>query len=150
MDAIRAQLLELDGVLVWVNPIEHGLDRSLLDRLLREVATRRVWVSAHPDVILRIATKEVLVDTREMSWGTDTRLYRSIGELAGALADRLDGGPVVLKRHRGMGGGGVWKVELGASPPELVVSMPRAGLRPRQSGSLRSSRAASRTSRVTA
>jgi hypothetical protein len=134
VDAVRAQLLELDGVLVWVNPIEHSLDRSLLDALLREVATRGVWVSAHPDVILRIATKEVLVDTREMSWGTDTRLYRSIGELSGALADRLTSGPVVLKQHRGMGGGGVWKVELGANPPDLVVQHAAGGAPPETIG----------------
>ena len=34
VDAIRAQLLSLDGVLVWVNPIEKGLDRSVLNPLL--------------------------------------------------------------------------------------------------------------------
>jgi hypothetical protein len=66
-EAVREQLLELDGVLVWVNPIEQGLDRSKLDRLLREVAASGVWVSAHPDVILKMATKKVLVDTKEMS-----------------------------------------------------------------------------------
>src|SRR5438445_8030340 len=66
VDAVRAQLLDLDGVLVWVNPIEQGLDRSKLDTLLREVADAGVWVSAHPDVILRMATKRVLFDTREM------------------------------------------------------------------------------------
>ena len=63
VDAVREQLLGLDGVLVWVNPIEQGLDRSKLDPLLREVADAGVWVSAHPDVILRMATKQVLVDT---------------------------------------------------------------------------------------
>ena len=35
VDVIREQLLDLDAVLVWVNPIEHGLDRSRLDPLLR-------------------------------------------------------------------------------------------------------------------
>src|SRR5688572_24592318 len=57
IDAVRDQLLSLDGVLAWVNPIEKGLDRSQLDRLLREVAAAGVWVSAHPDVIMRMATK---------------------------------------------------------------------------------------------
>ena len=75
--AVRDQLLGLDGVLVWVNPIEQGLDRSKLDPLLREVADAGVWVSAHPDVILKMATKQVLVDTKQMSWGTDTKLYRT-------------------------------------------------------------------------
>src|SRR4029079_11471280 len=61
VEAVRKKLLELDGVLVWVNPIEKGLDRSKLDPLLREVAENGVFVSAHPDVILRMGTKEVLV-----------------------------------------------------------------------------------------
>jgi hypothetical protein len=112
VDAVRDQLLELDGVLVWVNPIEQGLDRSQLDPLLREVAAAGVWVSAHPDVILKMATKEVLVDTRELSWGSDVHLYRTIDELRAQLPSHLRAhGAVVLKQHRGMGGNGVWKVE---------------------------------------
>jgi len=50
-DAVRAQLAKLDGVLVWVNPIHDGRNRANLDALLREVAARGIWVSAHPDVI---------------------------------------------------------------------------------------------------
>jgi hypothetical protein len=70
-------------------------------------------VSAHPDVILRMATKQVLVDTRQMSWGTDTKLYRTAEELRNVLPARLaEQTPLVLKQHRGMGGNGVWKVEL--------------------------------------
>ena len=111
VDAVRAQLLDLDGVLVWVNPIEQGLDRARLDPLLREVADAGVWVSAHPDVIQRLATKRVLFDTRELSWGTDTRLYLSAAELREGLPARLaDGTARVLKQQRGMGGLGVWKV----------------------------------------
>jgi Domain of unknown function (DUF6815) len=106
---VREQLLGLDGVLVWVNPVEQGLDRSRLDAVLREVAAAGVWVSAHPDVIQKIATKQVLVDTRHMSWGTDTRLHRTSGE----LLERLRGldAAIVLKQRRGMGGNGVWKAE---------------------------------------
>jgi hypothetical protein len=120
-EAVREQLLELDGVLVWVNPIEQGLDRSQLDRLLREVAASGVWVSAHPDVILKMATKKVLVDTKEMSWGTDCRLYLTASELRDQLPARLaERDALVLKQARGMGGQGVWKVELdganGAAP----------------------------------
>jgi len=107
-------------VLVWVNPIEQGLDRSKLDPLLREVAIAGVWVSADPDVILRLATKEVLVETKNMSWGTDTRLYRNLDELRDALPDRLAAGPRVLKQHRGMGGHGVWKVESQSGRDVLV------------------------------
>ncbi len=111
VDAAREQLLGLDGVLVWVNPVEQGRDRSLLDPLLGEVADAGVWVSAHPDVIQRLATKRVLVDTASLSWGTDARLYRSAVELVEELPGRLAAGPRVLKRERGMGGDGVWKLE---------------------------------------
>lgn len=129
VEQVREQLLGLDGVLVWVNPIEQGLDRSKLDELLRGAASEGVWVSAHPEVIMRMATKRVLYDTREMSWGTDTRLYLSVGELRDALASRLgDRLPRVLKQHRGMGGQGVWKVELetdGEDPLILVLEARR-------------------------
>src|SRR4051812_12855550 len=112
IDAVREQLLGLDGVLVWVNPIQQGRDRSLLDPLLCEAADAGVWVSAHPDVIDRLATKRVLVETASLSWGTDARLYASAPELLAELPARLAHGPRVLKRERGMGGDGVWKVEL--------------------------------------
>ena len=112
VDEVRGQLLALDGVLVWVNPIEHGLDRSKLDPLLREVCDAGVWVSAHPDVILKMATKQVLVDTKHMSWGTQTKLYRTSAELRTDLPGRLtEQTALVLKQHRGMGGNGIWKVE---------------------------------------
>jgi hypothetical protein len=123
-EQVRAQLLDLDGVLVWVNPIQDGLDRSQLDTLLREVADAGTWVSAHPDVITRMATKRVLYDTRAMSWGTDTRLYASAAELQSGLASRLsDGAASVLKQQRGMGGQGVWKIELAeaADDPAVLV-----------------------------
>jgi hypothetical protein len=109
VERVRARLLELDGVLVWVNPIQGGLDRSLLDPLLREVADAGVFVSAHPDVILRMGTKQVLYDTQEMTWGTPTRVYRDRDELRAGL--RTADGAVVLKQYRGMGGAGVWRVE---------------------------------------
>jgi hypothetical protein len=115
-DSVRDHLLELDGVLVWVNPIEQGLDRSKLDPLLREAAQAGVWVSANPDVILRMATKQVLVDTAAMSWSADTRLYISPEQLLVELPDRLIRGPLVLKQQRGMGGTGVWKVEAESLP----------------------------------
>jgi hypothetical protein len=114
--AVREQLLGMDGVLVWVNPIEQGHDRSKLDPRLREVAEAGVWVSAHPDVILKMATKQVLVDTAAMSWSAETHLYSTLDQLLLELPDRLARGPLVLKQQRGMGGTGVWKVEAESSP----------------------------------
>ena len=110
-DKVRAQLLGVDGVQVWVNPIEDGRDRTVLDALLRQVAEEGVFVSAHPDVIQKMGTKEVLFQTRGMSWGCDTHLYRTLGELREQLPLRLaEEKPRVLKQYRGNGGNGVWKV----------------------------------------
>jgi hypothetical protein len=110
-DAVRARLTAVDGVLVWVNPIHEGRNRANLDALLREVAARGSWVSAHPDVILKMGTKEVLYHTRTMSWGCDTALYRTPEAMRAELPGRLVTGPRVIKRNRGSGGQGVWKVE---------------------------------------
>jgi hypothetical protein len=114
-DEVRRQLALVDGVLAWVNPIQDGRDRSQLDAMLREVAADGVFVSAHPDVILRLGTKEVLYTTREIGWGCDTALYRSVPQLRRELPARLARAPRVLKQLRGNGGLGVWKVELDAS-----------------------------------
>src|ERR1700741_2203917 len=37
-DEVRRQVLSVDGVLVWVNPLQDGRDRSNLDAILREAA----------------------------------------------------------------------------------------------------------------
>ena len=111
-DEVRQQLLRVDGVLVWVDPIHQGKTRAELDPVLREVAERGPWVSAHPDVILKIGVKEVLWRTKHLGWGADTHLYRSAAELTEAFPRRLyAAGPRVLKQNRGNGGDGVWKVE---------------------------------------
>ncbi len=111
-DAVRRQLTQVDAALVWVNPVVDGHDRSVLDALLRDVSAAGVFVSAHPDVILALGTKEVLYTTREIGWGCDTHLYRSLEQMRRELPTRLAvGGARVLKQYRGNGGAGVWKVE---------------------------------------
>ena len=128
-DDVRRQLADVDGVLVWVNPIQDGRDRSVLDAMLREVAAAGVFVSAHPDVIRKLGTKEILYTTRDIGWGCDTHLYRSAAELRRELPAQLAAGARVLKRLRGNGGIGVWKVELApdaASPPGSVLRVRHA------------------------
>jgi hypothetical protein len=111
-DEVREQLLAADGVLVWVDPIHQGKTRAALDPLLRDVASRGPWVSAHPDVILKMGVKEVLYWTKDLSWGSDTYVYRTAAEFAAAFPRRLQSsGPRVIKQNRGNGGQGVWKVE---------------------------------------
>jgi hypothetical protein len=111
-DEVREQLLTMDGVLVWVDPLHAGKTRTGLDPLLRDVATRGPWVSAHPDVILKMGVKEVLHRTKHLGWGTDTCIYRSADVFREEFPARLrKAGPRVLKQNRGNGGQGVWKVE---------------------------------------
>src|SRR5437660_11946583 len=112
-DEVSEQLLSVDGVLVWVDPIHEGQTRTVLDAILRDVASRGPWVSAHPDVILKMGVKEVLFRTRDLGWGTDTRLYRTATEFAAAFSGRLRASPMplVVKQNRGNGGQGTWKVE---------------------------------------
>jgi hypothetical protein len=120
-EEVREQLLAAEGVLVWVNPIQDGRNRDRLDALLRDVATRGIWVSAHPDVILKMGTKEVLYRTRSMGWGSDTALYQTAEAMRAELPTRLTTGPRVIKRNRGNGGQGVWKVEMLPTLPLIRV-----------------------------
>jgi hypothetical protein len=109
---LRDQLLQVDGALVWVNPIDAGLSRAPLDALLREVADAGVFVSTHPDVIMKLGTKDVLVDTRAMGWGSDVCRLDNLEQLRVKLAGRLAGGSIrVLKQWRGHSGIGVWRVQ---------------------------------------
>ncbi len=124
--------MQVDGVLVWVNPIEGGRDRSVLDAMLRNVAAAGIFVSAHPDVILKLGTKEVLYRTRDVGWGCDTGLYWSIHQMRRELPVRLAAGKArVLKQYRGNGGDGVWKAQLATSGPasdeRRGTSLPHAG-----------------------
>jgi hypothetical protein len=122
---VREQLLKGDGVLVWVDPISDGQNRIVLDAMLRDVASRGIWVSAHPDVILKMGVKEVLHRTKRLGWGTDTHLYRTVRAFREAFPPRLlSAGPRVLKQNRGNGGQGVWKVEL-ISPTAFEGAMAR-------------------------
>ena len=104
-------LTGFDGVLVWVDPISDDDDRTVLDAHLRDVAAQGTWVSAHPDTILKMGTKEVLYRTRNLGWGAETRLYSSVDEFRSGFPASLTRGQArVLKQNRGNGGIGVWKV----------------------------------------
>lgn len=112
-EEVRAQLLQMHAALVWVNPIEAGHDRTHLDALLREVAQAGVYVSTHPEVIMKIGTKQVLVDTQSLSWSAPGTLAHATPQaLRAALqAHHAAGETRVLKQFRGHSGQGIWKVE---------------------------------------
>ena len=131
-DEVREQLLGADGVLVWIDPIHQGKTREALDPLLRDVASRGPWVSAHPEVILKMGVKEILYRTKHLGWGTDTHLYRDAAKFRHAFPAQLHNGPRVLKQNRGNGGQGVWKVELveagGTDPLVRVLHAQRGSI----------------------
>jgi hypothetical protein len=130
-DEVRKQLLTVDGVLVWVDPLSDGRNRRTLDALLRDVASQGVWVSTHPDVTQKMGVKEVLYATRHLGWGTDTHLYRSNEEFQDAFPERLQAaGPRVIKQNRGNGGQGVWKVDASNTDDALTVLEARRGSEP--------------------
>jgi hypothetical protein len=120
--------MKVDAAVVWYNPVEGGRDRTVLNAMLREIADRGVVVSAHPDVIDRMGTKEVLLRTRTMGWGCDTRYYASANEMASALCNSLaSGGARVVKQMRGQSGDGVWMVrppDAAQGPAAVTASSP--------------------------
>ena len=109
--AVESRLAACDGVLAWVDPIGGGEDRARFDALLRQLAASGVFVSAHPDVIALIGTKEILFTTRDLGWGGDVHRYDTSDALRRELPGRLAAGPRVLKQRRGNGGIGVWKID---------------------------------------
>jgi len=108
---VRERIAGVDGVLVWVDPVSTAGTRRQLDEILRDVATAGVWVSAHPDVIAQMGTKEVLFTTKAIGWSGDVARYESIDDLRARFPIQLGSGARVLKPKRGNGGFGVWKVE---------------------------------------
>ena len=126
---VRDQLLRMDGVLVWVDPISGGLRRDSLDELLLEVSSAGVFVSTHPDIIRKMGVKAVLHRTKTLSWGTDTHFYETPDLFAAEFPQRLaQDGPRVLKQNRGNGGIGVWKVTAQPNGSAEILSARGEGL----------------------
>lgn len=107
---VEEQLRHAALVLAWCNPIEGGRRRDRLDAMLLRLADAGVIVSAHPDAILKMGTKDVLVATRDLPFGSDAQRVDSLAQLERELPGRLHRGARVLKQHRGHSGIGVWRV----------------------------------------
>src|SRR5262249_54047368 len=104
-EALRQQLMRVDGVLVWINPIFDGRDRADLNKLLADLAAAGVFVSTHPDVIAKMGTKDILFRTRTMGWGCDTRYYPTFAAMQRELPESLAACHArILKQARGHSG----------------------------------------------
>jgi len=119
-DKLEKKLLNYGAVLVWVNPIEQGSDRKRLDSLLMKLSNKGCFVSAHPDTILKIGTKEILYKIRETEFGGDTRLYDSFTDFRKRFPKDL-AGIRILKQYRGNGGDGVFKVDFTNVKNDIVT-----------------------------
>ena len=118
---LEESLLEFGAVLVWVNPIEQGTGRHYLDLMLRSIADKGVYVSSHPDIILKMGTKEVLYTTRDMDWGADTEIYHRYEDFKNNFLTSLSKyGIRVIKQYRGNSGNGVFKIYFTDSSEERI------------------------------
>jgi hypothetical protein len=113
-DKLAKVLLQYNAILVWVNPIEQQGDRKILDALLMKLSAQGCFVSAHPDTILKMGTKEVLYKIRETEFGGDTKLYHSFNDFKERFL-KVQPGIRILKQYRGNGGDGVFKVDTSRS-----------------------------------
>jgi hypothetical protein len=111
-DEVEQQLRDCHLVLAWCNPIEGGRRRDQLDAMLRRLADAGAVVSAHPDAIQKLGTKDVLFETRDLPFGSDVSRIDSLKQLEEELPERLLRRARVLKQTRGHSGIGVWRVEL--------------------------------------
>lgn len=110
-DTLAGELLKFDAILVWVNPVEQGKGRKILDGLLTGLADKGKFVSTHPEVILKMGTKAVLYETRDMDWGGDTKCYPDLEQFKKYFIPSPNhSGIRVLKQYRGNGGNGVFKI----------------------------------------
>lgn len=115
---VRTRLLQVDGILVWVDPVSEYGDRCKLDPMLEDIAARGVWVSAHPDIIRKIGTKEVLFRTKHFSWGTDTHIYATEEQFRKQFPALLrSSGPRVTKQRRGTEASGRGRQRSSATAP---------------------------------
>lgn len=142
-EEVAAQLREVQVVLAWCNPIESGRRRDRLDVVLRKVASHGVHVSAHPEAVLRLGTKDVLFNARDLPFGSDVHRIDHLAQVETELPGRLRVGPRVLKQHRGHSGIGIWRVEAlpsgrlhvrhaqrGSEPQEMSLDEVQATLSP--------------------
>ncbi|HET6995043.1 MAG TPA: Cj0069 family protein [Chitinophagaceae bacterium] len=121
-DKLGSVLLNFDAILVWVNPIEQGKSRKRLDRLLCQLSDQGRFVSTHPEVILKMGTKDILYKTKDMDWGGDTKMYSTYEDFTSLFPKSLQASLVrVLKQHRGNGGNGVYKIRYNPGADDISL-----------------------------
>lgn len=109
---LEKELTKYNAILVWVNPVEQGHDRRLLDAMLMKLSAQGNFVSAHPHTILKMGTKEILYHSRNEEFGSDVKLYLSFVDFKQRFLQESEAtGIRILKQYRGNGGNGVFKTD---------------------------------------
>ena len=125
---LKNDLTRFDAVLSWVDPkerLERGIDNLNLDDILLSISQEGVYVSTHPDIILKIGTKKVLYSTRNMDWGGDVEVYFNYDDFEKQFAASLNSLNVrILKQYRGESGRGIFKVYLKDSENKIISVTP--------------------------
>lgn len=79
--------------------------------MLLSLSKKGCIVSAHPEVILKMGTKDILFKTKNMGWGSDTAIYNNFEHFQNEFPSTIRKCKVrVLKQYRGNGGNGVFKI----------------------------------------
>ena len=121
----QTELERFTAVLSWVNPkerTERSEDNLDLDDVLLSLSGKGVYVSTHPEIILKIGTKKVLYSTRNMDWGGDTEIYTDYDDFEKRFLNSLNTSSArILKQYRGESGRGIFKVSLDTEHKNICV-----------------------------
>lgn len=120
VEAVYPRLRACGAVIVFVNPLHGGRDRTVLDGMLNRLTEDGRFVSARPATIMKMGTKDVLVDTQGVGWSRGD-IYRrdTLAEVVQAVQSAGRAGQIrVLKQWRGNGGSGVWRVMAAPGTPD--------------------------------
>ena len=121
IELIEQECKDFDLIQVWVNPIHDGSDRSHLDEMLTRLSQQHIKIATHPQVILKLGTKDILYTSQNMDWGCETIIYRSFEEFKIRFQESITTGIRVLKQYRGNGGQGVWKVQKDRNTQDFLL-----------------------------
>lgn len=124
-EEFETTLLKYKAILVWINPIEQGKNRIILDSLLNKLSGKGCFISCHPDTIMKMGTKDILYKTRNTDFGGDIRLYHSFEDFKERFIKNFSNARI-LKQHRGNGGNGVFKIETN-NKEEIIVTDAKDG-----------------------
>jgi hypothetical protein len=114
-DTVKADLETAQGIIVRINPGTYeGVTQARVDALMREMAdVRGISLMQHPDVMIKMGTKNSLVKVRNLACGLpDTYSYFDVASFKENFPKTIKTGIRVLKQNRGSQGEGIWVCQI--------------------------------------